>query len=44
MKLPVREQIGRFKYTQEADIDAEYARVDAALSAQMANAVKKEGR
>ena len=44
VNLPVREQIGRFKYTKEADIDAEYARVDAALSAQMANAVKKEGR
>ena len=43
VKLDVREAIGRFKYTHEEDIDAEYERVNELLSVDIANAVKKEG-
>ena len=43
VKLDVREAIGRFKYTLEENIDAEYERVNDLLAVEMANAVKKEG-
>ena len=40
--LPVREEIGRFKYTKEAEIDAEYEKVLEDLSVEIANSLKKE--
>ncbi len=41
--MPVREQIGRFKYTVENDgIDAEYHRILSQLSVEIANAFVKE--
>ena len=44
ISMPVREQIGRFKYVREDDLDEEYRRTDENLSAQTANAFVKEGR
>ena len=41
VKLPVREDIGRYKYTVEADIDAQYETVLSALSAQLSNIIGK---
>lgn len=41
--LPVREQIGRFKYTLEDHVDAEYAKVEKALQTDIAKALGKEG-
>lgn len=41
-KMPMRESIGRFKYTKEKDIDAEYARVSAELDKELKNAYVKE--
>ncbi len=40
--LPVREAIGRFKYIKEDDIDAEYAKIDARLNSELADALNKE--
>ncbi len=37
--LPIRESIGRFKYHKEDEVDAEYERIEAELSAEVANAV-----
>ena len=42
VKLEVREAIGRFKYTHEEDIDAEYARVDEQLTVEIAKVVNKK--
>ena len=44
VKMDVREAIGRFKYTEEDKIDAEYARVSEQLTVECANVVKKEDR
>ncbi len=35
VNLPVREEIGRYKYTPEADIEKEYSRISADLAAAM---------
>ena len=44
MSMPVREQIGRFKYVTEDKLDEEFKQVDETLSAQIAAAfVKEEG-
>lgn len=42
VKLPVREQIGRFKYVQEKNIQAEYEAVLKALSKQIDELLQKE--
>ena len=44
ISMPVREQIGRFKYVTEDALDEEFAKVDENLSAQIAAAFVKEGR
>lgn len=44
ISMPVREQIGRFKYVREENLDEEYHRTDENLSAQIANAFVKEER
>ena len=44
ISMPVREQIGRFKYVKEDALDAEFEKVDEELSAQIANAFVKEDR
>ena len=44
ISMPVREQIGRFKYVKEDALDAEFVKVDEELSAQIANALVKEDR
>ena len=43
ISMPVREQIGRFKYVKE-ELDAEFVKVDEELSVQIANAFVKEDR
>ena len=44
ISMPVREQIGRFKYVTEEKLDEEFKQVDETLSAQIAAAfVKEEG-
>ena len=44
ISMPVREQIGRFKYATEDKLDEEFKQVDETLSAQIAAAfVKEEG-
>ena len=44
ISMPVREQIGRFKYVTEDQLDEEFKQVDETLSAQIAAAfVKEEG-
>ena len=44
ISMPVREQIGRFKYVTEDKLDEEFRQVDETLSAQIAAAfVKEEG-
>ena len=40
--LAVREQIGRFKYIEEKDIQNEYAKIEAEITKQMQTAVVKE--
>lgn len=44
ISMPVREQIGRFKYVKEDALDTEFAKVDEELGAQIANAFVKEDR
>ena len=44
ISMPVREQIGRFKYVQEDALDEEYKKVDEELTVQIADAFEKEGR
>ena len=44
ISMPVREQIGRFKYVTEDKLDEEFKQIDETLSAQIAAAfVKEEG-
>ena len=40
--MPVRERIGRFKYTLDDDLEAEYTKINEELAAQVANAFGKE--
>ena len=42
ISLPVREQIGRFKYVEETNLDAEFKRVSDQLHTEIANAIGKE--
>ena len=42
IKMPVREAIGRFKYTHENNLDEEFDRINDQLSTQIANTLKKE--
>ena len=42
IKMPVRERIGRFKYTVEADLEKEYKSISEALHTEIANALGKE--
>ncbi|MDD6692603.1 MAG: V-type ATP synthase subunit A [Lachnospiraceae bacterium] len=42
VKLPAREQIGRYKYTPEKEIDGAYQKITEELSRQMADLVGKE--
>ena len=42
IKMPVREAIGRFKYTHENDLYEEFDRINDQLSTQIANTLKKE--
>ena len=44
ISMPVREQIGRFKYVTENALDEEYKKVDEELSAQIANTFGKGER
>ena len=44
ISMPVREQIGRFKYIKENALDEEYAKVQEELDAQIAAAFRKEDR
>ena len=44
ISMPVREQIGRFKYVTEDALDEEYKKVDGELSAQIANTFGKGER
>ena len=44
LSMPVREQIGRFKYVQEDALDEEFRKADEELSVQIANAFGKEER
>jgi len=43
-ELPVREQIGRFKYVPEDEIDSEYEQIEAKLRHEIADVLKKEAR
>ena len=42
IKMPVREAIGRFKYTHEDDLDEEYEKISNRLSQEIANTLVKE--
>ena len=42
IKMPVREAIGRFKYTHENQLDGEFARIKEQLSADVAKVLSKE--
>ena len=42
ISLPVREQIGRFKYVTEENLDVEYEQVNEQLHVEIANALGKE--
>ena len=42
IKMPVREAIGRFKYTHEDQLDGEFARIKEQLSADVAKVLSKE--
>jgi len=42
LKMAVRERIGRFKYTQEAEIDSQYDKINNELSTEIARLVGKE--
>ena len=43
VKLPVREQIGRYKYTKEDELAAEYEKVTRQLAGETAELLEKEG-
>lgn len=40
--MPVREAIGRFKYTPEDSLDREFTRINNQLSVEIANTFSKE--
>ena len=42
IKMPVREAIGRFKYTHEDNIESEFDRINNQLSLEIANTLSKE--
>lgn len=42
IKMPVREAIGRFKYTHEDELDKEFERISEQLAQEIANTLKKE--
>ncbi len=42
IKMPVREAIGRFKYTHEDELDKEFAEINDRLDIEIANTLKKE--
>ena len=42
IKMPVREAIGRFKYTHEDNIESKFDRINNQLSLEIANALSKE--
>lgn len=42
IKMPVREAIGRFKYTEENKLDGEFKRISDQLAQEIANTLKKE--
>lgn len=42
IKMPVREAIGRFKYTPEDNLDVEFSRINNQLSVEIANTMSKE--
>lgn len=42
IKMPVRESIGRFKYTHEDNLDKEFERINNQLAQEVANTLKKE--
>ena len=42
IKMPVREAIGRFKYTPEDSLDREFTRINNQLSVEIANTFSKE--
>ena len=42
IRMPVREQIGRFKYVPEENLDTEYEKVTAQLEKELAVALRKE--
>ena len=42
VKMEVRERIGRFKYTLESEIDAEYEKINGELAAELASIIGKE--
>ena len=44
VSMSTRERIGRFKYTKEEDVKAEYAKVLDELAAEFADITGKEGR
>ena len=44
VNMKVRERIGRYKYTPEKDIDAEYTKIQDELAKEMVSLIKKEDR
>ena len=42
INMPVREQIGRFKYTHEDELDGAYQKVTEELAAEVADTFGKE--
>ena len=42
LKMPIREKIGRFKYTHEDELDKEFAEINDRLDIEIANTLKKE--
>ena len=40
--LPVREQIGRYKYTPESDLDVEFDKIETELAAELAKLVAEK--
>lgn len=44
VKMEVRERIGRYKYTREDDIAAEYEKILGELAAEISGLINKEGR
>ena len=43
VKMPVREQIGRYKYTKESDLAAEYDKITRQLISEASEITGKEG-